>query len=112
MADSLKEKLKEPMDTMPMLAFVQSWAHEVEKKNNLLSLALARIEHLEGDQQMLEDLLLRLGDHTNECAYIEEANTGRILKEEEDELCDCGWAETRKMLVKRLEERQSELHNG
>lgn len=60
------------------------------------------IHDLTADNHMLMELLLKYGGHENKCNYIEEMCSGRMLKEQEEELCDCGWSETMLMIKSRM----------
>lgn len=103
MLDSIREELKERIDIMPLRACVESFDRLCRQKDNAAASALNIIENLTTDNKMLAEMLLMYGDHTSECAYIEEAASGRMLADSESEICDCGWIKAKKMLEVRLE---------
>lgn len=63
------------------------------------------VKFYKGDQRMLEDNVLRYGNHEEDCAYYEELDSGRITGAEE---CSCGWTDMKKQLEQRLAARSSE----
>jgi len=89
------------IDVTPLRACVEGFGLEVGKANRIIVMLEGRISAVEADNDMLAELALKHGDHTEDCAYIEETASGRILENSEAEICDCGWAEAKKMLDKR-----------
>lgn len=99
-------KLKETVDAIEKLDKLQAVAEDTKTvlfniQDELLKRE-AMVTSLTADNKMLTELLHKHGGHTEDCGYIEECESGRILKDQEEELCDCGWSETMLMIESRM----------
>jgi hypothetical protein len=49
-------------------------------------------------------LAVKFGGHQSDCAYIEAASCGRIMRGGEEKICNCGWCETQKTIKEQLKQ--------
>ena len=46
--------------------------------------------------------VMQYGGHANDCAYVEAAACGRIMRGSEEKVCDCGWWQTKQAIKEQI----------
>lgn len=91
------------VDTLPLRACIEGFIQQVEEQNSITIVSNNKVNILRADINMLAELGLTHGTHKEDCSYIEEIESGRVI-DNEAEACDCGWYSARSILEGRVEQ--------
>ena len=99
------------VDTLPYVVALEKLNEAKQELNNYFWKENKKVcdqvnayNYLKGDQKMLEDQALKYGQHEEDCAYIEQLGSGRLIDVEDS--CSCGWKNFKEQLKQRVGQRE------